>query len=177
MLKFINTFNDIALTKENPLVLCDIDETILTYKYDIIDFFNRHKLISPDAPFEEIKQYALDDYYIYRILNNPSHTDQKGFKTLLEQIEKLNGEIIFITARSIGSTEMTKKHFKILNIDYKKYKIHYLSNLIQKGEFIKKNICMKENQEVIFIDDMGDNIENVKLLNPNIKCYQFIYER
>jgi hypothetical protein len=52
-----------------------------------------------------------------------------------------------------------------------------LSNLIQKGEFIKKNICMKENQEVIFIDDMGDNIENVKLLNPNIKCYQFIYER
>jgi len=172
----INTFNNIVFTKNKPLVLCDIDDTILIYNKTIKDFYNEQKLILPTASFEELFHLANDEYYLYRMYNNPFHTDKEGLNALLNKITEFNGELIFITSRSIGAKEMTKKHFNILNINYKKYRVHYLSNLIKKGEYIQKNINLKDRGEIFFIDNLKSNIENVKLLNPDIKCYRFSYK-
>jgi len=176
-MKIIHTFNDILLTKENPLVLCDIDDTILKYKYDFVDFFKKNVLISQGASHEELINYANDDYYIYRILNDPFHTDQDGFNSLLNKIKELNGEIMFITSRSKGTIDMTKRHFKRLNIPYNKKNIHYLSNLTKKGEFISKHIDVKGRGEILFIDNLTNNITNVELFNPSISCYKFVYKK
>jgi hypothetical protein len=172
----INTFNDIVIKKEKPLVLCDIDDTILIYNKTLKQIYNEQQIISPNASFEELTHLANDEYYMYRILNNPFHTDEDGLKKLFEKIKQLNGELIFITSRSIGSKQMTQKHFKLLGIDYEKSKIHYLSNLITKGEYIKKHINLKERGEIIFVDNLKSNIENVISFNPDITCYRFVYK-
>jgi hypothetical protein len=174
--KTISSFNDIVLTKQKPLVLCDIDETILRYKYTYENFYQQMKLFSPTLSETEIKQNTEDDYYLYRILNNPSHTDSDGFTKMLERIEQLNGELMFVTARSLGSEKITKNHFKCIDIDYNKYKIHY-SYVVNKGEYIKKYINnMDEYGEIIFIDDQEQILKNVRYFNPQITCYKFKYK-
>jgi hypothetical protein len=174
--KTISSFNDIVITKQKPLILCDIDETILRYKYTYENFYNQMKLISPISSEIELKQNAEDDYYYYRVSSNPLHTDSDGFNNMIKRIQELNGELMFVTARSIVSEKMTKNHFKSLNIDYNKYKIHY-TYLVNKGEYIKKYINnMNEYGEIIFIDDQEQVLKNVNHFNPQITCYKFEFK-
>jgi predicted phosphatase len=88
----------------------------------------------------------------------------------------MNGELIFITARTHSAEGTTKKHFKSICVDYNKFKVHYLSNVIEKGNYIKKNIKLEGSEEIIFIDDQKYNLDNVKKILPQIKCYKFVYK-
>ena len=176
MTKTITSFNEIVIAKNKPLILCDIDETLLRFNYNLQHFYIQAKLIYPKASNNELLNRAKNDFYLYRILNNPIHTDFNGFNNLCRRIEEMNGELIFITARSYGAEDTTKKHFKTLGIDYNKFKIHYLSNAIEKGNYIKKNIKLEGSEEIIFIDDQKYNLDNVKKILPQIKCYKFVYK-
>ena len=176
MTKIIYSFDEIIIAKNNPLILCDIDDTILRFNYNLVHFYNEAKILYPKASDNELFNRANNDFYIYRILNRPFHTDLDGFNNLCERTQQVNGELMFITARSHFAEDTTKKQFKTIGIDYNKFKIHYLSNTISKGDYIKKNINLEGREEIIFIDDQDYNLDNVKNILPQIKCYKFVYE-
>jgi predicted secreted acid phosphatase len=174
MAKIIYSFNEIITTKEKPLVLCDIDDTILRFNYNIKHFYNEAKLLYPKASNNELVNRAEHNFYIHRNLNKPFHTDLDGFNDLCKRVQEMNGDIMFITARSHGAEDATKKHFKTIGVEYNKFKVHYLSNTTDKGDYVKKNINLQDREEIIFIDDQDYNLDNIQKVLPQIKCFKFV---
>ena len=174
MSKIIHSFEDVVITKEKPLIICDIDDTVLAYNYNYEYFYTQAKIISPEASPQEILQYAEDDYYLHRMIEKPFHTDYPGFFSMSKKVKDLQGEIIFVTARNNCSIDITRKHFKEIKLDYESYQVHYTSYPVtSKGEYIQKYIDMRGKGEVIFIDYQEFNLLSVKKKNPHITCYKF----
>lgn len=178
--KEINTFYDVEITKHNTLILCDIDETVLRYEKTIDHFY---KMVKEDVPNEEEEFYkneANDFYRMYKSMgkkiSHPQHTDIEGFNNMIDQLEKINGSMMFITARNEASMEVTCEHLNDININHEKYKIHFTNNKISKGEYIKKNININDFNDIIFIDDYESYIKSVtNIFNDKIRCYRFKY--
>jgi hypothetical protein len=129
---------------------------------------------------EEIDKEAQIWLGMYYVMFAPVMTDDNGFHNLLNRIEKSNSEIMFLTARENNekNVKFTRKNFTDIGLDYDKYSIHYTdNNSISKGEYIKKNIIIKENKdkyrEIIFIDDYESYIKTVNDVLPNVICYKF----
>ncbi len=107
--------------------------------------------------------------------NDPAkHTDKDGLFNLLNKIEKHKTELIFLTARHRNSDHYTKMDFKELGIP-DKFPIVYCGP-IDKGYCLKK--LLNENPKlnktnIIFVDDMCDNLYSVKNLE-NANCFRFI---
>ena len=157
--KTIKTFNDIEITNKKTLIICDIDNTILYHDVEIGKFIN---ILKKDGFYgNELISLAHEMMNMHCIIFPPSHTDSEGFRGLKS---KLNGKIIFLTARSKISENFTKKQFQQVGLKYEDYDIHYTDNKISKGEFIKLNIDTSIWEEIIFIDDY---------IIPESKCYKF----
>jgi hypothetical protein len=139
----INTFNDIPVT-EKTLVLCDIDETLLTTK-------------KVELTTKEVKKK------IYL----PKYTDRNGFYNLLKKIEMTNSKLIFITARKITATQFTYNQFKFLNIDKDKFPIIFCGDT-SKARIVKKYINLKNYSNTLFIDDLKHNLHDMKQQFDNI---------
>ncbi len=147
----IHSFDHIRLRTQKPLILCDIDETILT--------------TDENESENKTGSFSYGDI--------PKHTDYYGFQRLIERVDKLNGEIQFLTARSAQYHYITRLHFDHIGVDYDSFKINYTDGG-PKGEYIKKNIDLSGYGEVIFIDDRESFLMNVKTHHPQITCYKFI---
>lgn len=163
----IYSFKNIEI-KENTLVICDIDNTILHFPNCIKKIKEIIKSISDDDDIE--LPYLLN---MYKLTNKPEPTDFIGFSNLLNKLENNNGKLIFLTARTEQPHEPTKKHLNTIGIDSNKFEIYYTNNKITKGEFIKNNIDLSNWSNIIFIDDFETNINSVINYFPEIKCYQF----
>jgi hypothetical protein len=178
----IDTFYSIDI-KQNTLILCDIDETILFYDginpswWSEIKKLHQIELNNHTTNIDSETDYALDKWHKYIDLIGPKHTDKKGFEDILQRIESNNSTLKFVTARNPYFEAITKKHFKELNIQTdSKYEIHYLAGE-PKGDYIKNNIDLTEYDHIIFIDDLKTNIDSViESLNDNNKLttYQFV---
>jgi hypothetical protein len=169
--KSINNFKDIEITNNKTLVICDIDNTILFHDVKLDKFVN---IIKNDGFNEqEILELARQMMEIHCRIYPPSHTDLEGFKNLKDKVEKLNGKIIFLTARSYISDDFTKKQIQEIGLCYEEYEIHYTDNKISKGNYIKNNITTTIWNDIIFIDDYDFNLDSVKQILPESKCYKF----
>lgn len=182
MYKTISSFNDVEIINSNTLVICDIDETLLTWNKKSSDFY--HKVIDDFSLIdyvikptqEEINKKAQQWLCMYHRMFSPVMTDEDGFYNLLNRIEKTNSEITFLTARPKNSStnNFTRKNFLDIGLDYNKYSIHYTdNNSISKGEYIKKNINTSNYNQIIFIDDYEPYIKTVNDILPNVICYKF----
>jgi len=82
IIKKINSFNLIDV-KENSLVLCDIDDTVLRFDLNLDDFYSSTekylKEINDYLDDEDTKIIASNEYNDYRDKNTPFHTDKNGF--------------------------------------------------------------------------------------------------
>lgn len=96
----VSTFNSVYVTKYKPLVLCDIDDTVIGYSKNFDFFYNelksyvekveqssdgqannfKHVLNMTDY---EIKVAANKRYDEYRSTHKPKHCDFDGFVDLL----------------------------------------------------------------------------------------------
>lgn len=171
--KIINNFNDIEIELKT-LIICDIDDTILKYNKDLNYFINLNNQTIDNIELSKLK--AQDDYEFYQIdkyYDDISHTDLEGFYNMIEKINKVNGNIVFLTARHKTSDIFTRKQLDIININYNEFEIHYTGNLIPKGEYINKYINLRYYDKIIFIDDQNYNLYSVNEINPDIKCYKF----
>lgn len=170
----INNFNDIEINS-NSLIICDIDETVLTYRKNLRYFIELNKQISPNPSIYYFK--ALEDYEFYKIneyYDDIIHTDLEGFYNMIDKINQLNGNIIFLTARHHSSNDYTRKQLSSINIHHHNYSIYYTGNTITKGDYIKLYLDIDGYDEIIFIDDLDFNLNSVYETNPKIKCYKFV---
>jgi hypothetical protein len=177
MTKLISSFNDIKITKNNTLVLCDIDDTILHYP----ECINRYLEIMKDFKDHLTKEELIQEFYyfcnMYKKINKPTHTDYEGFMNMIHKINECNGKLLFLTARNKSFHDGTKKHLSDIGVSCDDNDIHYTNNTISKGEYIKNNINVNEWNEIIFIDDYLSFIKSVNNLFPQIICYNFIVKK
>jgi len=171
----IRSFDEIPITGHKVLILCDIDETLLTWDKTMNSFLQTAQNQFPRYTAEALQQYAMLMFTNYRKLVAPKWTDEAGFKNLLARLPKPESRFAFLTARSGGSSaHYTIEDFSKLGIPYEPNGIFYTGNNISKGEFTKYYIDYKVFDEVIFIDDLPDNILSMKINCPTIKCFQFV---
>jgi hypothetical protein len=187
MYKIINSFDDVIINNSNTLIICDIDETLLTWNKKSSDFNHLVKLDFnlKDKEYEEYEEYeeykeiekeAQCFLNMYRVIVKPEMTDVNGFNNLLDKIIQTDSQIIFLTARpnNESSKKFTRKNFTDIGLDYDKYTIHWTNNnSISKGEYIFNNIDINKYNEIIFIDDYESYIKTVNDILHNIICYKF----
>jgi hypothetical protein len=172
MNNLISTFNDISIVKNNTLVICDIDETIMHYP----DCINKCKEIIKDLYIDSEEEYNKELQSLmnmYKHIHSPSHTDYVGFINLQNKINETNSKLIYLTARNKVNHDLTKKQLNVIGINCCDDDVHYTDNVISKGEYIKKNIQIDLWDDIIFIDDYPSYIQTVNEALPNVRCYQF----
>lgn len=173
----INSFASIDI-KPSSLVLCDIDDTVLTYPLDLTHWFNKTKtyLIEINDYFddEDCKAIAQNEWADYREVTAPIHTDDQGFKQMEATLASTNGRLMFITARSAQFKEKTHKDLKAIGINGDAYPIHFtLDHKISKAEYVGKFIDMTGYEQIYFIDDNVPTVKLMKLAFPHAHCYIF----
>ncbi len=164
MIQTINSFTQIKINYTKTLVICDIDETVITFDSGK-DFCAKLAEEMGDS-FEQIFQ-------MYKCINKPTQTDPTGFNELVNKLKLTQNNLIFLTARNESATKKTKSDLNGAGLDYDAQPVYYTNNLISKGEYIKSNIKLDDYQRVIFIDDYPSYIQSVIELNPQIECYLF----
>lgn len=172
----INSFKTVVFNEtKRPLVICDIDDTFLRPSEDP-SYYNdlcKTAIIPPWEMDYEVKcmmRTAMNMGFI-------KQTDFEGFNTMLENINRLNGKLIFLTARGSLYHEKTVRDLSICGLkNPEKYEIYYTNNQITKGEFIKKYNLLNGYEHISFIDDLSDAIKSVINIYPNINCYLFKYK-
>lgn len=187
----IHSFDEVQLIEHKPLVLVDIDETLLTFDKKYSDFVKEAEAFYDNneqyAPYDDNKhisrehhknafvyQTAGQEFNSYLDLAKPRATDLEGFLRLVKRTHLLGGDLKFLTARSFVGQDYTRSNFKDIGLEYDEYEVHY-TNAHPKGEYIKKNINTDNYTEIIFIDDLDDFIRSVQTHLPQSQCYKFVY--
>jgi len=182
MISSIYTFDSVDLTIDTSnqlIVVCDIDNTILytpifkTYAY----FYKLVKSTFPIKSSELIYADASKLFYENKkqtFEQKPIPTDYHGFLRLLERIREVGGKMIYLTARSASSMEITKRQFEEIGLVYDTKNTYYTNNMIHKGHFIQEFLEINTNYPIIFIDDLEENLANVLDTYSKSRCYQFI---
>lgn len=160
----INSFTQIDIPNVKTLVICDIDETAITFDAGID--FCRGLADELNEPFDQIFQ-------MYKSINKPTQTDPEGLAELVDKIKLSQGQLMFLTARNELSHKKTKSDLDSSGLNYEAQPVHYTNNLISKGEYIKTNIKLDDYEKIIFIDDYPSYIQTVLKSNPQIECYLF----
>lgn len=145
------------IVEPNTLVLCDIDETVITADAQVKNLLRRSPML----------MMVQDVFY---------PTDKAGFLRMYHHLhsEQINGQLMFLTARREIDDFETRQHLHMLGMPVNKRDIiiHYTNNLISKGEYIRRELQehVKNNRPVIFIDDRMDFIRTVLHNHPSTKC-------
>jgi hypothetical protein len=183
--KVIKTFNDVNFDNNfKPLVICDIDHTFIRCSHNLDHF---RKIINDDYKSlpNMIKNHYMEnsDKEAIDLMNRTynlgfiKQTDPEGFKIMLQNIERLNGKLIFLTARGVISHQKTINDFKRAGFENpEKFDIHYTNNEMTKGEYIKKTSLIDGYEHISFIDDYPSFLASVQDIFPQINCYLFTYD-
>ncbi len=177
MPEIINSFDSIDITNKNTLVICDIDDTVIHFQKSVYYFYEKLKnMFMNDFSNKELIHITNLIYERHKIIYTPTHTDITGFYRMTRKLEDLCGNFIFLTARNIKSDETTKKDLLNILINPLKFPIHYTNNEISKGEYIHKYIDLDGVSDIIFIDDLDENLTSFNSFFPKSKYYKFIYD-
>lgn len=171
-MNIITSFNQLNI-KEKTLIILDIDETILMFENINQKWwettFNKYYKINNDYDLSD--ELSLKEWEKYINDNIPRHTDEIGFNNIKNNPDVI--DIIFLTSRNISLKEITNRHFDILNI-YNRHIIYCNNN--NKGNILFNEYINKYNNKyknIIFVDDLIQNLYDVKGINNNIDCYLF----
>lgn len=180
----IQTFNDVKIYENlKPLIICDIDHTFIRCSYDIDHFrkivYDNYKSLPNMIKIhliENSNEEAVDLMNRAYNVGFIKQTDPEGFNAMLQKIERLNGKLIFLTARGFNYHEKTINDLKRVGFENaEKFDIHYTSSEISKGEYIKKFNLIHGYQHISFIDDYPPFLASVQDIFPQINCYLFKY--
>ncbi len=177
MFEIIHSFDSIDITNKNTLVICDIDDTVIHFQKNAYYFYDKIKeIFTNDFNHKEIINITNVIYDKHKIINRPKHTDLIGFYKLKCKLEDLSSNFIFLTARNIRNDETTKQDLLSIYINPYEFPIHYTNNSISKGEYINKYIDLDGVSDIIFIDDLDENLISFNSFFPKSKYYKFIYD-
>ncbi len=150
MIQTIENYDEIKIS-ENTFLMMDIDDTII--KFEKI-YKNWWKDNEPNALEKWLKIVQED---------TPILLDKIEFFKLLNNIKETNSELIFITARYNTLCELTYQQLIQCGLSIKKEQIYYSYPKGEKIlEIIKNKTKEKDIQNIIFIDDHLNNIEDAQ---------------
>jgi hypothetical protein len=172
----IHTFDDVLLTKEGTLIICDIDDTLFRYERNLNYFYKNLKHSFPELTEDELTSHASNIYATYVKNRKPSPTDYDGFIRLMKKVLETKSKLIFLTSRNECSKEYTQREFKHIGICYTYFNVYYTNNEITKGQFIRDKLDMDGITDLIVIDDQMNNIKSMKQHFPIAQCYRFLYK-
>ena len=171
----IDTFNQIYIpTNKKPIIICDIDHTVVRPIKSYDDCFQEFKKQYADHIFLDgvINKLLCDSINLGRI----KHTDEIGFIKMLNKVKELDGKLLFLTARRSIHHDATINHLKKVGIqNVENFEIHYTGNEITKGDYIYKYNLLNGHNHIIFIDDNASCVESVRKVYPTSQCYLFKY--
>jgi predicted secreted acid phosphatase len=168
----IKTFRDVELSAEirNPLVILDIDDTVITWKREFTKFISENTPKFDSNLDDNVK--TMFNYFV--MLNEPDPTDLDGFNDLVKRVKENGGEVMFLTARNPEHRDLTLQRLKSVGIDHPdNYRIYFAGNKTTKGKYISKYVDLTRYGEVIFVDDMQNQLTSVHELFPQVRLYQF----
>lgn len=176
----ISSYDNINI-KNNSLILCDIDETVLKYNGINREWWKQrfYYHYDKDKDYDKADINSLNDWKNYIYNTQPTITDNYGFRNFIDKINETNSTLYFITARDKDMEIITEKHFNELNIDFYKEQIHYVG-INSKGAYIKDNFKLANYNTIIFIDDREVHLNEVKDETKDIKevnTYHFIMDQ
>jgi hypothetical protein len=173
------TFDNIAIP-ENSLVLCDIDETVIVFENIDSDWWKRRFEFhyEKNNDYVQADEKSLIDWVDYIQNNKPHATDPGGFNRMIERIEKKRSKLHFITARNKNLENLTKEHIEYLGMsEFGEFPIHHVGVNNCKGKYILDNFDLSFYRNILFIDDLKENIYNViaqiKPIGIPLHCYLF----
>lgn len=179
MTKFtvINTFKNIAFDdNKKPIVICDIDLTFIRPLYSYQYYYDSLKNDFSNSP-QELSCMANELMRTSMAIGLIKHTDKQGFFEMLKKVKKLNGKLIFLTARSAFSHDKTVEQLKKAGLQNpEEYEIHYTGNTMTKGNYIKKYNLLQDYNHHIFIDDYPEYLDSAFKIYPYMNCYLFKYK-
>ena len=145
----ISSFDNITLLKYKPLIICDIDNTILYHKKTNNEKDNDNNKYCFFTRFF--------DCFPSPIIREILPIDIKGFRRLEERVKKKHGKIIFLSARGEERKKTIESDFEKIGLDSKKYEIHYTTQKYSKGKYSFTYLRKFMHGELIFIDDSYEN--------------------
>jgi len=171
----INSFKTVMLPPDKKsIIICDIDKTFIRPVRDYIDVYNQLRPKYSDP--KELERTVNDILHMSLSVGSVKHTDSEGFIVMLERINQLGGKFLFLTARGSESHEKTVKDLKTAGLDDpEQFEIHYTSNRITKGDYIRKHNLLEGYDHHIFIDDYPHFLESALQIYPHMDCYLFKY--
>jgi phosphoglycolate phosphatase-like HAD superfamily hydrolase len=173
----IKTFIQIPMNYPKTLYVFDIDETFMVFR-KITDAWWTQKLNDYRKYYddEEKAQREMDKLFNKVITSeDPKPTDLNGFKKIEKYTNALDGDIMFLTARTEDYRELTLKQLDLIYPGTsKKYPVFFSR---EKGKTLRKILDNNEKkyERVVFIDDKEFNLKDVKADVPEAKCYRFNY--
>ena len=182
MFQTIRTFSNIKFRgNKSFLFVFDIDDTVLHYGHINCSWFNQ-RIAENKTVYKTISEaidHAVHEWFESISICEPQHTDEIGFKKLLNRIEKKSHDYMFLTARNPKFENITLHHFEKLGIPIEK-DIHFASGQ-NKGKMLKSILDNSEYKydKIIFIDDSEKNLKDVYVeLHQlhNIELYKFEHE-
>ena len=160
----ISNYDEIILLNKS-LVCIDLDETIIHFHgINQTWWKNRKKAYSliDDLTSDEM---AYKDWLDVIHNNTPKMLDEIQFNNLMERVKNTGSKIVIITARNHKLEKLTDKH--LLDCNIRISDIYYSH---KKGNVVNQ-IKRLHNGPIIFIDDVIDNINDVKNINPEVTTY------
>ena len=122
----ISSFDSIIFKNDKPLVICDIDDTIL-----YLDHIQGYKSNSSKFPIFYSKNSLLlagSNYNIDPLVRSILPTDIGGFRRLENRVSSLGGKLIFLTARASNGHKYVIEDFAKIGLDAAKYEVYYTGN-------------------------------------------------
>lgn len=166
----ISSFDSVKLNSGRPLIICDIDETLLywdddSYRNNQLSrfplFYNKNMMRN--------RSMSLSSFQNRTILP----TDLAGFYRLEQRVRSLGGKIVFLTARHPATASYAIADFLKIGIDASKYEIYYTGNEISKGHFMEKYIDLSGYDDYYFIDDLQENLVSMFKSCHKMNLYLF----
>lgn len=157
--------------KDNTLVICDIDDTLLYFTDIKKNMFEKFiKLF----PYIENKEENFEKMYSKNFVNDKAKsTDIKGFKKLTELLLENKGNLIFLTSRHEDTHYCLKQQFLDIGLNSSFFSVYYTNNTMDKGTFIKNHINYTFYKKCLFIDNELFNVNDVIEKCPSIECILF----
>jgi hypothetical protein len=102
-------------------------------------------------------------------------TDPAGFERMLLKIRETEGcELVFLTARNPHSADFTTANFLQIGLRPEEHIVRF-SDTVPKGEFVKSHMDLRPYRKIVFIDDLRENLQNMRMhaRHPNLELFLF----
>lgn len=175
LISVVDSFDLVAIVPET-LVLCDIDNTLLYVEEDenshglYTQLYSHYFHITQNSG--SAMKLADNDYYA-RYPMRP--TDPAGFERMLAKIRKTHGcELIFLTARNPDTVDFTADNFVQIGLNPEEHMVHF-SDFMPKGQYTKTEIDLSPYKNIVFIDDVRENLTNMKMHVRNLTLDLYLF--